>query len=520
MKYKATRAAISGMLLLGLAATPLLAGDVDVPLKNWAVGSSGKGLSTMADVGNLGSFQAMTPCRVADTRTGMGFTGAFGPPALPAGGTRTLNPQASVCAGIPAGASAYSLNFTVIGGPSATPGSWLTAWPAGGTQPNVSTLNYGAGEVVANAAVVPAGTGNAISVFSSAGFDVIIDINGYYTSFPNTGKQLVVSGTMNGAAAMVGYNYSNTDGSHGVGGYAGGTGVVHGVQGQIGTGAAAGSSGVHGVGAVTSAATAGVYGETAATTDSSAGVLGWEKDTGGNRVYGVLGRADSTSGYSAGVWGVATTPNGNAGRFDNTGATPSAIVTYLSTVVSGTRYALYNTGDKVYCGSIQTATKNFVAPHPEDAAKEIVYTSVEAPTADIYFRGTARLVDGAAVIQVPDHFRLSARADSYATTVTAAGSRTSVWVESEGPAGIVLRGTANTAVHYLVFAERDGMEAPAIRPNEHFTAEALSRGDVNALPQSYRAALVKNGTLNPDLSLNRKTADRLGWVVPEGVEAK
>ena len=87
-------------------------------------------------------FYPVTPCRIADTRTGAGFTGQFGPPSMAGGATRTFNIPSSPCAaGIPATVAAYSLNFTVVppaGGPAAN----LTTWPTGQTMPNVSTLNY------------------------------------------------------------------------------------------------------------------------------------------------------------------------------------------------------------------------------------------------------------------------------------------------------------------------------------------------------------------------------------------
>src|SRR5262245_14942062 len=35
-------------------------------------------------------FVGMTPCRVVDTRNGSGFTGAFGPPSLVGGASRTF----------------------------------------------------------------------------------------------------------------------------------------------------------------------------------------------------------------------------------------------------------------------------------------------------------------------------------------------------------------------------------------------------------------------------------------------
>jgi len=126
-------------------------------------------------------FYPLTPCRVADTR-GNGFTGAFGPPSMAAGATRGFPIPTSTC-GIPSSARAYVLNMTVV-----PPGqlTYLSLWATGQAQPVVSTLNDFStlspllGWVVANAAIVPAGTSGAISVFVSDGSDVIIDTSGYF----------------------------------------------------------------------------------------------------------------------------------------------------------------------------------------------------------------------------------------------------------------------------------------------------------------------------------------------------
>jgi hypothetical protein len=123
-------------------------------------------------------FYPLKPCRVADTRSvgGSGLTGAFGPPQLDAGATRSFPVPSSSC-GVPTTAQAYSLNITVV-----PPGSmyYLTAWPTGETIPGVSTLNDLSGAILANAAIVPAGSSGAISVFVSDATNVIIDINGYF----------------------------------------------------------------------------------------------------------------------------------------------------------------------------------------------------------------------------------------------------------------------------------------------------------------------------------------------------
>jgi sugar lactone lactonase YvrE len=119
------------------------------------------------------TFYPVTPCRVADTR---GDPGEFGGPAMEAQTTRSFTIPASACS-IPATAAAYSLNVTVV--PSGVL-PYLTTWPTGSGQPGVSTLNSFDGSVVANAAIVPAGTGGAISVYVDSRTNVILDINGYF----------------------------------------------------------------------------------------------------------------------------------------------------------------------------------------------------------------------------------------------------------------------------------------------------------------------------------------------------
>ena len=78
---------------------------------------------------------------------------------------------------IPDAAQAYALNMTLW--PTA-PVGFLTVWPVGQPFPTVSTLNSPAGQAVANAAIVPAGTEGAIEIFVSDTTDVFFDINGYF----------------------------------------------------------------------------------------------------------------------------------------------------------------------------------------------------------------------------------------------------------------------------------------------------------------------------------------------------
>ncbi len=118
-------------------------------------------------------FFAVTPCRISDTRSP---DGPLGGPTLAAGAMRSFPVLQSAC-GIPATAQAYSLNVTVV--PKGML-PYLTLWPAGQAQPLVSTLNSFDGEVVANAAIVPAGADGSVSVYAAGATDVILDINGYF----------------------------------------------------------------------------------------------------------------------------------------------------------------------------------------------------------------------------------------------------------------------------------------------------------------------------------------------------
>lgn len=120
------------------------------------------------------SFISVAPCRVADTRWP---TGTFGGPTMSTNSTRSFPIPSSSC-GIPSTATAYSVNVTVV--PAGGPLYYLTVWPTGQSQPGVSTLNSDSGQIVANAAIVPAGTGGAVSVFVTNATDVILDIDGYF----------------------------------------------------------------------------------------------------------------------------------------------------------------------------------------------------------------------------------------------------------------------------------------------------------------------------------------------------
>ncbi len=475
----------------------------EIPLRDWAVPSASSRLSALGDLGNPGVFVAVTPCRVVDTRAGMGFGGTYGPPALAPAAARTFNIVASGCTGLPANVSAFSLNFTVT---NTTGPGHIIAWPAGGTMPNVSTINYLGAQTLANAAIVPSGYGTSISALAAVSTtDLIIDINGYYTSFPNAGNRLFLSGSFDAAAAIVGYNLSSANGSHGIGGYAGGTGVVHGVQGEIGTGAADLSAGVHGIGAYTGKRTFGVYGESATGVFDAAGVLGLST-FGGVPVFDDLTQPSGVrgEGETRGVVGVAGWSGVGVRGFsvDSDGS-----IQTFGSLGQGNSYGVYANGN---LGA--TGTKTFVEPHPTDASKVIKFVSLEGPEAGTYFRGTASTRGGVCVIEVPEPFRMVTDEDGLTVQVTTVGSGAHAWVESESLERIVVRSSADTKLHYLVQGVRKAYrDFQPVVPGDEF----MPRSPEDTLPlwlsEEGRRRLVSNGTFHPDGTVNMETAERAGW---------
>ena len=115
-------------------------------------------------------FYPLTPCRIVDTRSGDGGI-------LQAGVERDYTIPGNC--NVPSSATAYSFNVTVL--PSAGGLDYLTVWPKGETRPVVSTLNDNTGTIVANAAIVPAGSDNATAFYANSNStNLLLDVNGYF----------------------------------------------------------------------------------------------------------------------------------------------------------------------------------------------------------------------------------------------------------------------------------------------------------------------------------------------------
>ncbi len=155
--------------------------------------------SAFAQIGSLSSdlvFTPITPCRIFDTRL-------IGPaPGTPLAGDATY---AFFAGGVSSFASAggsatncglqtaalniaaVAVNFVAVG-PAAA--GYITVYPAGGVQPTASTLNYTAGEVVANSAIVKVSQTSytAMNIYSLATTHLLADVTGYYSKPVSSGS--------------------------------------------------------------------------------------------------------------------------------------------------------------------------------------------------------------------------------------------------------------------------------------------------------------------------------------------
>jgi len=119
-----------------------------------------------------GQFHSLSPQRLLDTRNGSGI-GTIAP-----GQTQNLAVQGY--GGVPAGAGAVVLNLTAT---DAAQVGYVTSFASGTCRPFTSSVNFGAGQTVANMVTVPIGANGEVSLYngSQGTIDLVADVFGYYS---------------------------------------------------------------------------------------------------------------------------------------------------------------------------------------------------------------------------------------------------------------------------------------------------------------------------------------------------
>ena len=379
--------AFATVILFSLSTTALAAETI----KNWSAPSTwtppsaqATGRSALVTYPPL-PFIPVTPCRVADTR-GNGFTGTYGPPFMAGGVPRNFTITGQC--GIPAGAQAVSFNFTVTN----TAGTgFLLVFPQGGAQPNVSTLNYVASQTIANAAVVPLGSGGLTAIPGVSGFDLLIDVNGYYTTNVGT-STFVISST--GGYGIIGVSTTNV-GVWGMGPTAGVFGQDSGSAGK----------GVYGL----SSTGLGVYG-LSSTNSGVKGVTGGVNPVGTDYPAGVAG--ESPSGF--GVFAKTNTGCSMIAYRENTSGAQNEVDLGCNDAYSARFWGAVfvngslagGPGNLSVAGNLTKASGSFKIDHPLDPENKYLYHSfVESPDMKNVYDGVVELNSrGEAVVVLPNYF--------------------------------------------------------------------------------------------------------------------
>ena len=147
------------------------------------------GLISVNAANDTSSLVPVTPARILDTRSGdrvgsLDTAGASDPYRLKVIGTD----------GIPtSGVTAVSLNVTAVDTQTNDYGGYVSVYPCAAVssaKPDVSNMNFGSGQTIANAVTVPVSTDGHICLYVYGTAHLLVDANGYYTQASSaTGEQ-------------------------------------------------------------------------------------------------------------------------------------------------------------------------------------------------------------------------------------------------------------------------------------------------------------------------------------------
>ncbi len=128
------------------------------------------------DLGLGDRYNSVTPYRLLDSRqTG---TQTYWSPQGPLNNDQSRDLQITGRGGVPANAKAAIVNITAVEGSQQ---SFLTAYPAGTSQPTASNVNFVGGQIIPNLAIVKIGAGGKIALYNNSGsVNVIVDVVGYF----------------------------------------------------------------------------------------------------------------------------------------------------------------------------------------------------------------------------------------------------------------------------------------------------------------------------------------------------
>jgi hypothetical protein len=118
----------------------------------------------------------IVPARLLETRAGETTLDGQQQGIGARSAAQTTTVQITGRAGIPTGATAAIVNIAAI---APTNGGFITAYPCDQPQPGASTLNYAAGQIIANGATIKLSAQGTICIFTQQPMHLIVDATGY-----------------------------------------------------------------------------------------------------------------------------------------------------------------------------------------------------------------------------------------------------------------------------------------------------------------------------------------------------
>lgn len=107
-----------------------------------------------------------------------------------------------------------------------------------------------------------------------------------------------------------------------------------------------------------------------------------------------------------------------------------------------------------------TGTKNFAMADPADSKRAIYYAALEGPEAGTYFRGTAKTVNGEAVIELPGYFSRITEKERMTVQLTPVGGPGQLFIATKTPERVTIKCSNNcdneVEFDYLVQGVRKG----------------------------------------------------------------
>ncbi|HEV7484493.1 MAG TPA: hypothetical protein VGQ65_02340 [Thermoanaerobaculia bacterium] len=167
-------------------------------------------------------------------------------------------------------------------------------------------------------------------------------------------------------------------------------------------------------------------------------------------------RAVTRFGQSAAGWNELIEVTGNGLSVGTTTAVPLILGTnnVNRLQIDGSTGAVTVSGNFTVTG-----VKNFAVPDPQNANKAIYYASLEGPEAGTYYRGTAKTVNGEAVIELPGYFGRVTEKERMTVQITPVGAPNQLYVAERTPERLVIKvakGSADGEFDYFVQGVRKG----------------------------------------------------------------